>query len=126
MLRNVALALVLLLVAAAPVAAAGPIKFALTPTDSASSASGTLRINNGKPTDTICSVHLSLSGLAPDHSYYLKVYGPDRYEWSLGIFTDENGSCRVVGTATNQILSATSAEIADGFSSYVVMVGTSQ
>ncbi len=125
MLRKLALALLVLMVAS-QIAAAGPVRFALTPTDAKSSASGTLRINNGKPSDTICSVHLSVTGLASDAAYYLNVYGPDGYQWSLGVFTDGNGSCRVIGTATNQILSATRAEIAEAMTGCVEMAGKPQ
>ena len=85
MLRKVAIALLLVfLVMVSQVAAAGPVKFALTPADGTASA-GTLRFVNGKPTDTMCSFHLSLSGLTPNSTYELRVYEPGGYKWSLGV-----------------------------------------
>ena len=127
MLHKVALALLLLfLVVVSQVAAAGPVKFALTPTDGTTSAHGTLRFVNGKPSDAECSFHLSFTGSKPDTGYYLQVYAPDGYQLSLGVFTDAKGSCTASGSTSSRILSATKAEIVEGMTAAVVMTGKSQ
>ena len=123
MLRKAALAL-LVVVAVSQVADAGPVKFSLTPVDSGSSAGGTLRIVNGKPTDVMCSVHFSVAGLTPGGSYVLKVYGPDNALplWSIGVFADANGACTFRGTTTSEALSATRAEVEE-MSGRAVLIG---
>ncbi len=130
MLRNLASALLVLAVVS-QVEAAGPVKLVLAPVDSKSSADGSLRFTNGKPTDEICHFHLSIAGLTPDASYNLNVSGNDG-TWSLyGICADENGSLTIRGTAPNRMLSATKVELTDPGSIIdgvlrVVMIGAKQ
>jgi len=124
MFRKVTLALLVLLVVS-QVSAAGPVRFALTPTVSGSSADGTLRIADGKPTDAVYRFHLSLTGLDPNPAYCLWVYGPDGWLWYLWFVTDENGSCRTSGTTKDPVLSATYVEIVD-WTGFVVAYGWSR
>jgi hypothetical protein len=126
MLRKTALGLLFLLfVVVSQVSAAGPVKFALAPTDG-SDAAGTLRFVNGKPTDDVCSFHLSLTGLEPCGTYELRVFEPGGYKWSLWFFADDSGSCTEKGTTPSQVLSATQAEVQGGGEWAVVMTGTAQ
>lgn len=122
MLRKVTLVLFMLL-AVSQNAVAGPNKFTLTPSDPTNPASGTFQITNGKPTDDVCRLHLSLNGLTPDAGYYLEVSGPDGYHWDLGIFTDDRGSCTVRGTAGGKLSTATEVKIIEGMTSKVILTG---
>jgi len=126
MIRKIALALLVLLVAS-QVSAAAPVRFALVPTAEGSPVDGTLRIADGKPSDAVYRFSLSVTGLdAGTFGYYLVVYGPKGYLWDIGLPTmDEKGSCRTSGTTDAPVLSATYVEIED-WTGFVVATGGSQ
>ena len=123
MLRKIALAL-LLSTLISHVAVAGALRSTLTSIDPTSSAHGTFQAANGKPSDALCRIRVSVKGLKPIVApYYIQAHLPDGTLWSLGFFTAADGSGTASGTTISQVMSATQVELVDGMTGQEVMQG---